>query len=308
MSEPPIPPWPGEFVSLGDYEVFLRSVPPAGGEPAICVHGLAGSARNWTDLMDELRPQLDCVALDLPGFGESRPRPDGRYSISAMAQTVAKLIERQGRGAVHLIGNSLGGAICVRLAARRPQLVRSLTLVSPALPDARFRMDLVRFPVMSSPWMGGWVLEKFKRLPAERRVADVLTTCYCDPSLAHPARIADEAAALDRWDQLSYANAALIGCMRSLVAEQLRTGPLSPWREAGHVAVPALVIYGSHDRVVSPRMAGRAARTFRDSRVVVLRRTGHIAMMEHPGAVAAEIRILLGAGVPAREFPLTAAG
>jgi hypothetical protein len=42
--------------------------------------------------------------------------------------------------------------------------------------------------------------------------------------------------------------------------------------------------------------------------VVVLRRTGHIAMMEHPGAVAAEIRILLGAGVPAREFPLTTAG
>lgn len=304
ISTVPISHWPGEFVSLGDHEVFVRSVPPATEgngaaslkrEPALCVHGLAGSARNWTDLMDELRPLLDCAAVDLPGFGESLPRPDGRYSVTAMAQTLAALIERQGRGPVHLIGNSLGAAITVRLAARRPQLVRSLTLVCPALPDARFRMDLLRFPVMSSPWIGGWALDKFKRLPADRRVANVLATCYCDPELAHPSRIADEVAALVRRDKLSYGNAALIGCTRSLVAEQLRTGPLSPWREAERITVPTLVIYGSHDRLVSPRTAGRAARTFRNCRVVVLPRTGHIAMMEHPEAVAAEIRLLLGA-------------
>ena len=274
----------------------------------MCVHGLAGSARNWTDLMGELTPLLDCAAVDLPGWGESPPRPDGRYSVSAMAQTVATLIERQGRGPVHLIGNSLGGAICVRLAAKRPRLVRSLTLISPALPDARLRMDLVRFPVMGAPRVGGWLLDKYKRLPAEKRVADVLGTCYCDPSLAHPVRIAEEVAALVRRDELSYADAALIGCVRSLVAEHLGTRARSPWREAERITVPTLVIYGSHDRLVSPRMAGRAARTFRDGRVVVLPHTGHIAMMEHPAAVAAEIRLLLGAAVPGREFPLAAAG
>jgi pimeloyl-ACP methyl ester carboxylesterase len=258
--------------------------------------------------MDELRPWLDCAALDLPGYGESPPRPDGRYSIGAMTRTVATLIERQGRGPVHLIGNSLGGAICVRLAATRPDLVRSLTLICPALPDARFRKDLVRFPVLSIPWVGGWMLGKFGRLPPDQRVRNVFATCYCDPGLVHPERIADEVAALTRRDELSYANAALIGCMRSLVAEQLRTGRLSPWREAERITAPTLVIYGSHDRVVSPRLAGRAARTFRNSRVVVLPRTGHIAMMEHPAAVAAEIRVLLGTGVQAREFPLTPAG
>ncbi len=87
-------------------------------EPALCVHGLEGSSRNWTDLMDLLRPRLACDALDLPGFGDSPPRPDGRYSIAALAQTVIALIERRGapdrRGPVHLIGNSLGGAVCVR--------------------------------------------------------------------------------------------------------------------------------------------------------------------------------------------------
>jgi len=93
MSEPePIPHWPGQPIDLGDHRVYLRSVPDEGGEPALCVHGLAGSSRNWTDLMDLLRPGLAADALDLPGFGDSPPRPDGRYSIAASAQTVAALI------------------------------------------------------------------------------------------------------------------------------------------------------------------------------------------------------------------------
>ena len=99
MTQDPIPHWPGRMVSLGDHQVFVRSVPaPAQGEPAqpepaqpepaqpepaqpesaLCVHGLEGSSRNWTDLMDLLRPGLACASLDLPGFGDSPPRPDGR--------------------------------------------------------------------------------------------------------------------------------------------------------------------------------------------------------------------------------------
>ena len=84
------------------------------------MHGLAGSSRNWTDLMDLLRPALAADALDLPGFGDSPPRPDGRYGIAAYARTVTALIERRGRGPVHLIANSLGGAVGVKVAATRP--------------------------------------------------------------------------------------------------------------------------------------------------------------------------------------------
>ena len=105
------------------------------GRPALFVHGLEGSSRNWTDLMDLLRPDLACEAVDLPGFCDSPPRPDGRYSIAALADTVAALIRQRGRGAVHLAGNSLGGAVCLKVAATRPELVRTLTLISPALPD-----------------------------------------------------------------------------------------------------------------------------------------------------------------------------
>src|SRR5262249_991595 len=133
----PIPAWPGELVSLGDLEVFTRTAPArdSGAEQAIFVHGLAGSASNWTDLMGLLSDDFGGEALDLPGFGYSPPPPKRDYSIDAHTQSVVRLIEKRDRGPVHLFGNSLGGAIATRLAGTRPDLVRSLTLISPALPD-----------------------------------------------------------------------------------------------------------------------------------------------------------------------------
>ena len=56
------------------------------------------------------------------------------------------------------------------------------------------------------------------------------------------------------------------------------------------MTAPSLVLFGSHDRLVNPRLAARAARAFRDARVVVLPETGHIAQMERPGLVAALFR------------------
>jgi pimeloyl-ACP methyl ester carboxylesterase len=332
----PIPHWPGELISLGEYDVYVRSTAPdipqpvipgsdaaelgypgANGsapEPALCVHGLEGSSRNWTDLMDLLRPRLACDALDLPGFGDSPPRPDGRYSIAALAQTVSALIERRGpryRGPVHLIGNSLGGAVCVKVAATRPELIRTLTLISPALPDWRPRPDLLRFPLVSLPRIGPRLLSRYQAMPPQARVADVIATCYSNPALFSPARLATEVAELFRRDSLGHASAALMGSIRALTVETVRVGRHSAWRDAARVTAPSLVIYGRHDRLVNPRMAGRAARTFGDARVVVLPHTGHVAHMEHPGLVAAEITMLLGrqgAVGRTREFPLAPAG
>ena len=332
--EPLIPHWPGRLVNLGDHQVYVRSAPahqepahrpaiePAHQEPALCVHGLEGSSRNWTDLMDLLGPELACEALDLPGFGDSPPRPDGRYSITALAQTVTTLIEKQERGPVHLIGNSLGGAVCVRVAATRPELIRTLTLISPALPDLRPRPDLVRFPLMSLPWLGARVIRQYQVLPPERRVADVITTCFSDPGLFPRARFSAEVAELTRRDTLDYAVAALVGSVRALTTEFGRKGRHSAWRDVARIAAPSLVIYGGRDRVVDPRNAGRAAHAFSNARIVVLPRTGHVAQMERPAQVAAEIGILLAAASQgarqdadqgthagrAREFPLASAG
>ena len=328
MTEP-IPHWPGRLVSLGDHQVYLRSAPPPDStkpnnpepdspelenpepgepQPALFVHGLEGSSRNWTDLMDLLRPHLACDALDLPGFGDSPPRPDGRYSIAALAQTVIALIHERYHQPVHLIANSLGGAVCVKVAAARPDLTSTLTLISPALPDSRPRMDLIRFPVMSLPRVGVRLIRQYRALPPERRVADVITTCYSDPALFQPTRFTAEVTELTRRDALDHAAAALLGSVRALTAEFLRRGRHSAWRDAARITAPSLVIYGSRDRLVDPRMAGRAAHQFKNARIVVMPRTGHVAHMEHPALVAAEIGILLGIPAPFRRLSQARAG
>jgi pimeloyl-ACP methyl ester carboxylesterase len=316
MTHEPIPHWPGELVTLsGGHQVYVRSTPEepapkeqAQKEPALCVHGLAGSSRNWTDLIDLLRPRLACAALDLPGFGDSPPRPDRRYSIAALAQTVEALIEKQA-SKVHLIASSLGGAVAVKLAAARPDLVKTLTLISPALPDPRPHLDQVHFAVISLPGVGPRLLRKYDALPPRNRVADVITTCFADPARFPEQRFAAEVAELAQRDTLDHATAALIGTIRTLTADFFRKGRHTAWRDAARITAPTLVIYGSQDRVVDPRLAGRAAHAFANSKIVVLPRTGHLAHMEHPAQVAAEITAMLdAAGVKTREFPLAPAG
>ena len=127
MMTDPIRAWPGETVALDSGEVYVRSAPAdaPGAEPALFVHGLGGSATNWTDLMDLLRrpapagpyagPALACEAIDLPGFGFSPVPADGDYSIDAKARAVIELIEHRRNWPVHLAGNSLGGAVCTRV-------------------------------------------------------------------------------------------------------------------------------------------------------------------------------------------------
>ena len=317
MTQAPIPHWPGELVTLsGGHRVYVRSTPDRDGEPALCVHGLAGSSRNWTELIDLLRPRLACDALDLPGFGDSPPRPDHRYSLAASAQTVAALIERNNNAPVHLIANSLGGAVAVKVAATRPELVKTLTLISPALPDSRPHLDQLQFAVMSMPRIGARLLARYDTLPPETRVADVIANCFADPARFPPERFAAEVAELARRDTLDHADAALVGTIRTLTADFFRKGRHATWRDAARVTAPTLVIYGGDDRVVDPRLAGRAAHAFASPRIVVLPRTGHLAHMEPPGQVAAEIAIMLDATAqpaqpasrPAREFPLLPAG
>ncbi|HEX3749632.1 MAG TPA: alpha/beta hydrolase [Streptosporangiaceae bacterium] len=302
----PIPVWPGEFVSLGETRVFVRTAPATSAatgttaEPVVCVHGFGGSSTNWTDLMALLsdpapgEPAYRCEALDLPGFGFSPPA-EASCTVSGQAALVAQLIEHRGRGPVHLVGNSFGGAVCTRVAATRPDLIRTVTLVSPAMPDLWVRPVTARFPALCVPKFGSWLLTRVQKMAPLARVEASISTIYYDGSRVHPDRIAADVAEIERRDTLGYGDAVLIRCARSIVAEYLRQGRHSLWRDAARVTAPALVIYGSHDKVVDPRMAGRAARSFRQSRVVVLPRTGHVAQMERPGAVAAEFRRMVTA-------------
>ena len=292
----PIPHWPGRMVSLasGERVYVAEAAGSVRNDPkdlVLCVHGMSGAATNWTDFMAELAPDFDCKAVDLPGSGFSPPpRTRSGYSIKALAGTVVSLIETLGAGPVHLVGNSMGGAVCIRVAAARPDLVRTLTLISPVLPDLKVRRELLQFPLAALPLLGERMMRRIQLLPPENRVAGVVATCFYDPGAVHPDRFMLEVAELRRRDKLGHGAASLSLAARTIVAETLRPRKHSLWRAAGEIEVPVLVMFGSHDRLVSPRLAGPAARAFRNASVEVLPRTGHVAQMEHPALVAARFR------------------
>ncbi|MEU8923889.1 alpha/beta fold hydrolase [Kitasatospora sp. NPDC048545] len=268
---------------------------PAGGrEPGFFVHGLGGSAANWTALMDRLSGLVDGEAVDLPGFGRSHPPTDGNLTLSGHVRAVIGCLEAADRGPVHLFGNSLGGAVAVRLAALRPDLVRSLTLVSPALPE---------LPPQRSAWPTGLlavpgVPAVLRRLAANGRdieaaTEDLLRLVYGDPTGLSPAARAEAVAEYRRRLEVPHAMPALIGSARGIVSAYTERGDQALWRQAEQVRVPVLLVYGLRDKLVSYRSARRACAAFADARLLVLPESGHVAMMEHPDEVARAVRELI---------------
>src|SRR6202030_2049767 len=110
------------------------------------------------------------------------------------------------------------------------------------------------------------LLCKYDTMSPETRVADVIASCFSDPARFPAARFAAEVAELARRDTLDHATAALIGTIRTLTADFCGKGRQSPWRDATRITAPTLVIYGGDDRVVDPRLAGRAAHAFANAR------------------------------------------
>jgi pimeloyl-ACP methyl ester carboxylesterase len=277
---------------------------PAPPEGAVLVHGLGGSATNWTDVMGLLRERVDTAAPDLPGFGWSPPPPGRDYSLRTHAATLTAYLESRSDGPVHLLGNSLGGTVCLVVAATRPDLVRTLTLVSPALPVLRPRLSNVHLPALAVPWVGQQLARRLGRFPVEQRVRATLALCYADPSRVPPQRVEEAMAEAARRARLDHDADAMLLSLRSLMAAYLRPRAWPLWDLAAHVRTPTLLVYGLADRLVDPRTAARAARTFPDARLVLLPDSGHVSQMEHPDVVARAVRRFLDE--PRREGRTTA--
>ncbi|MEV6011461.1 alpha/beta hydrolase [Streptomyces sp. NPDC051976] len=298
------------MVSLPGLSVMVRSHEPAasGLPPALYVHGLGGSSQNWSALMPKLADRVDGQALDLPGFGHSPPPDDSDYSIAGHARAVIRLLEAQGRGPVHLFGNSMGGAVSVKVAAARPDLVRTLTLISPALPELPPQRTAWPTGLVSVPGIPALYLRATRDWPIERRTAELMALCYGDPSLVgEPAR----AAAADEYQRrisLPYFWDALVRSTRGIVNAYTLGGQHSLWRQAERVLAPTLLVYGGRDKLVSVRVAPRAARAFRDARLLTIPGSGHVSMMEYPELVARAFRDLLDEVAVAAEREAGTAG
>jgi pimeloyl-ACP methyl ester carboxylesterase len=303
-----IPAWPGGLVALDGSATFVRHTPAssANAEPAFYVHGLGGSSLNWTDLAYLLTDRLDGQAIDLPGFGHSDP---GRsYSVSAMTERVVRLIEHADRGPVHLFGNSLGGAITVRVAGTRRDLVRTLTLISPAMPfmDPRRSLQSRLLPLLLMPGGERWASRRLATIAPEVLAAQVIAACFAEPDRLPPQRLAEAIDEVRRRYEAPWYVAAYMRTLRGLVGSFLRAylpGENSMWRIATRITAPTLVVTGRQDRLVDVRVAPAVARLIPDSRLLVLDRVGHVAQMERPRMVARAVAALLD---ETRDTPHTA--
>ncbi|TKJ19113.1 alpha/beta hydrolase [Blastococcus sp. CCUG 61487] len=304
-----LPPWPGEQLPVSGGEVFVRRTPwtgpvdgaddPALRERALYVHGLGGASTNWTDLAALLAVRLDGWSIDLPGFGHSRPRSRERYSIRGHVRAVVDVLEHirrqpgSGQGQpVHLLGNSLGGLASLVVAARRPDLVATLTLVSPAMPVYRvpdaFSKALL---LLVLPGATSLAERRLAGVTPEQNVRAMIRMCFGDPAAVPGERVEQAVQEMRERLEQPWAHRAVAGSMRGLITSYLRVGRANAWRMAASLRRPTLVLWGDRDRLVDPALAPRLTSVIPDARLRLLDGIGHVAMMEAPEPTA---RAVLG--------------
>ena len=279
----PFAPWPGREEARG---IFVRRTPVL--DPTatrtLYVHGLGGSSLNFTDLMGLRMPTSPGIAIDLPGFGYSAPA--ARHTLLAHAAAVIGLLDDEKCGPVDLVGNSMGGATSIIVAARRPDLVRSLTLLGPALPGQRPKVAHAPILLSGVPGVREKLRDMMLKQSPEERVDGLLQLIFFDPSTVTPERRAEAIYEQTRRDSIDYTWVAFAESAQSLGSAMLRKRGARMWGALSNVQAPVLGLFGTDDRLVDVGVAPKAAKRIRRGRVVVMPRMGHVAQMEDPVQVA----------------------
>jgi branched-chain amino acid transport system permease protein len=233
--------------------VAIEYVTCGSGEPVIYLHGNLASLMWYEKVMD--LPGCRTIALSLPNFGGSGPMP-GEVDIDRYADFLGLFIERVSLGkAPILVGHSLGGAVAISLAVRRPELVRALVLVDSAAPSG-LKTPEERHPLIEMMRTNRDFLAK-----ALAPVAPTLT------DQAFFARLVDDATRM--------AAPAWIGNAVAL-------GRFNYAGRCSAFAKPVLVLWGDKDVIVTEAMARETVSAFPAARLEVLDGVGHSAMAEDP--------------------------
>jgi pimeloyl-ACP methyl ester carboxylesterase len=187
----------------------------------------------------------------------------------------------------------MGGAVALWVASRHPDLVRTLTVVSPAVPDVRrLRAHTLkndpRMALLVVPGIGGMALRRLGRTAVEPRVRATIALCFADPSRYPATRLAQDVAETTDRMQMPWADEAMLRATRGLVRVQFLRARAA-WQAMRAITAPTLVLWGDTDRLVAPDLAEFVAAAVPDSRLLVLEHIGHTAMMEDPLTTARAI-------------------
>jgi len=251
------------------------------GQALILLHGFGANKDNWTPVARYLSPHFRLIAPDLPGFGESSRPMDAKYSIGAQVERLDQFVTALRIERFHLGGHSMGGAIAGAYAAKYGYKVNSLWLIAP----------------------GGVISAQPSEL-AENLVAGHQNILIVETPEDY-----------DRLMTFVFVHKPYIpGVIKKyFISEAIHQRPLNEiifnqiiaaWssepleRLLKDLPIPALILWGDHDRVLHVSGASVLASLLPKSETVIMEQVGHAPILEKPKASAQFLLDFLGKGTP----------
>jgi 3-oxoadipate enol-lactonase len=263
------------FADVNGTRLYYEDTGPGStGETIAFSHGLLWSTALFAPQIAALRAKYRCIAWDHRGQGQSAADRRHCIGIELVTQDAIALLEHLGAGAVHFAGLSMGGFVAMRIAARRPELVRSLMLLetsSEPEPEAnvpRYRMLSTVSRVIG---MGAVV----KRVLPIMLGKTVLADASRNADVARFAKIMT--ARKDIW-RATNGVIDRAGCADELARIRART----------------LVIVGAEDVATVPAKAKLIAAGIAGAKLVEIPGAGHSSTVEQPERVTAALQEFLG--------------
>ena len=243
---------------------------PPDGPPIVLLHGVGGSRSNWAFLAPELARTRRVLVVDLPGHGRSSALP-AAPGLGPYADRVAKLLEDEGLAPADVVGHSLGGLVGIRLAVRRPELVRSLVLAAAAgITSSTLRAERMLALV-------GWIQPGRRVSPHWRAVAGsaaLRRAVFGHWFAADPVALSADAveALLVDINLHSDTQSALNALARD-----------DPRADLHDVQCPTLMLWGAKDNQLPLEDAFEYARRLR-APLRTIAECGHLLIVERPAA------------------------
>jgi len=238
------------------------------------VHGYTGSKENWLLVMRELGKKYRVVAPDLPGWGETTRLENADYGVVAQSERLGKFIESFNEPHNILVGHSMGGHIAGLLAAKRPELISKLVLMSAA--GVEFEQNDFARSVLK----GGNPFEVKTRQQFHAQMRLVFTE---PPFVPWPF---DEAMVQRRRKDAAFEAKVLDSIGRGAEVIALQS-------ELDKIRSPTLLLWCKDDRVIDVSSVPIFLAGISGSQALILEGCGHMPMMAKPKEVADGIEIFL---------------
>lgn len=241
----------------------------------VFAHGLLLDQHMFEAQRQALEGRYRVIAYDHRGQGDSAPASGG-YDMDSLTEDAVDLIRGTASAPCHFVGLSMGGFVGMRLAARYPELVRSLTLLNTsAMPDPLIKR--IRFRAMQA------FVSVFGPGPL---VSQIVPLMFGTSFRNDPARRAD----LERWTHhVQSLPRRIVGPVGGVIGRK----PVLD--ELKYIRCPTLVLTGDEDRTTPPAEAERIVAEIAGARLVRLAGCGHTSTIEAPAAVTQAIAAFLAA-------------